>query len=690
MAQKLPARRYSGAVGICNCLFAILTVSSAAAEVVRIEVSESRPFAEGTTFGSVGGYERIAGKLHFEVDPAHAANRTIVDIDLAPRTASGRVAFSADFFLLKPVDPARGNGRLLYDVNNRGNKLVMHALNGAGGNNPATASDAGNGFLMRHGYSVLWTGWNGDVVAGGDRLRLELPVARGPEGDITGRIYSEICVDEPTQSMPLCWGNTQVYPAANVDEPEATLSMRPRRSADPTPIPRDQWAFARLENGRPVPDATRLYIKDGFKPGWLYDLVYTAKGPRVSGLGLAAVRDAVSFFRYAQNTDGSTTNPLAGAIRHAYGFGISQSGRFLQDLVYQDFNGDEQGRMVFDGCFVHVAGAGRTLLNERFAQITRHGSQHEDNLYPTDAFPFNTVPQEDPLTHQTGDWLARSRKSGHLPKLILTMTSTEYFGRGGSLLHTNADGSRDVPIDPTARLYHIAGGNHSFSVASNRGIAAYPVNTLDYTPLMRALLLCLDEWVSAGREPPASAYPHIADGTLVPLEQYRQAFPAIPGVSAPDWIYTPLRLDLGPRYASRGIIDSAPPKAGPPCRVLVPAVDEDGNDLAGVRLPQIAAPLATFVGWSKRAERYGQPRALTRWSGASFPFPATPDEAASAGDPRTSVIERYPSLADYERRIRRVCEDLTDRRLLLDEDVARITAREPAVNPWAVAGAANE
>lgn len=685
----IATRRLSTAV-VCHGLLAVLFAGTGAGEVVRVEIGESRPFADGAAFGEAGAYDRVTGRLYFEVDPAHTANRRIVDLTLAPRTASGRVAFSADFFLLKPRDPGRGNGRLLYDVNNRGNKLALHALNGAGGNNPSTSSDAGNGFLMRQGYAVLWSGWNGDVLPGGDRLQIELPVARGPEGDITGRVYSEICVDEPTDSVPLCWGNTRVYPAASVEEAGATLSVRPQRSGTPTPLPRDEWAFARVENGRIVPDATRLHLEQGFKPGWLYDLVYTAKDPRVSGLGFAAVRDAVAFFRYGRETTGSRANPLAGAVQHAYGFGISQSGRFLQDLVCQDFNGDEQNRTVFDGCFVHVAGAGRTLLNERFAQITRHGSQHEDNLYPTDAFPFTTVPQEDPLTHQHGDWPARSRSSGHLPKLILMMTSTEYFGRGGSLLHTNVEGSQDVPIDPSARLYHIAGGNHLFTTPTSQGIAAYPMNTLEYTPLLRALLVCLDEWVSSGREPPPSAYPRIADGTLVSLDRYRRMFPDVPGVSPPDWIYTPLRLDLGPRYASEGIVDFAPPKAGPPYRTLVPAVDEDGNEVAGVRLPQVAVPLATFIGWNKRAERFGAPRALTRWAGASFPLPAGPEAALQTGDPRRSVLERYPSREDYESRVKQVCNGLVEQRLLLDEDVARIVAREPAVNPWSVPGVNNQ
>ncbi|HOA72298.1 MAG TPA: alpha/beta hydrolase domain-containing protein [Phycisphaerae bacterium] len=656
-----------------------LAIGAAAsqAEVVRIEIASRELFANGQAFGSTGAYERITGKLHFEVDPDHPANRHIVDISLAPRTANGKVPFSADFFLLQPADASRGNGALLYDVNNRGNKLVLHALNGVGGNNPRTPADAGNGFLMRQGYAILWSGWNGDVLPGGDRLQLELPVATSPKGPVTGRVYAEICVDRLVKSAPLVWGGTRVYPAADIHERSAELTMRPHRSAEPILVPRDAWAFAREEDGRVIPDPTHLYVKAGFKPGWLYDLVYTARDPRVSGLGLAAVRDAVSFFRYAATTEGSLGNPLAGRIQRAYGFGISQSGRFLQDLLYQDFNGDEHQRTVFDGCFIHVAAAGRTLLNERFAQITRHGSQHEENLYPTDAFPFTTVPSEDPLTGRRGDWLARSRASRHLPKLILTVTSTEYWGRGGSLLHTDVEGRRDVELDPAVRLYHIAGGHHTFSTPGDKGIAAYAPNGLDYTPLLRALLVCLDEWVTAGREPPASAYPRIADGTLVSLEEYQRMFPVIPGLSVPSAMYVPLRLDLGPRYATHGIADFVPPRVGPPYRVLVPAVDADGNETAGVRLPQISVPLATYTGWNVRAEPFGAPGALTRWQGAQFPLPrmraAGPVEGTSGTsaitDPRPSVLERYPTREAYIMKIRRACEELRDRRLMLDEDI---------------------
>ncbi|HSW44474.1 MAG TPA: alpha/beta hydrolase domain-containing protein, partial [Phycisphaerae bacterium] len=490
----------------------------ARAEVVQIDVADRRPFAEGRTFGEVGSYERIQGGLWIEVDPDHQANQQVVDLKLAPRTPAGKVRFRTDFFLLKPTDALRGNGCLLYDVNNRGNKLAIHAFNNARNNDPLSPADAGNGFLMARGYCVLWTGWNGDVLPGDGRMQIDLPIARGPDGPVTGRVYSEICVDKPSHSEPLCWGNTRVYPSVSFDNTSAVLTMRPNRAAQPTEVSRDRWSYARLEDGKVIPDPTFMYLKDGFRPGWLYDLAYEARDPRVSGLGTVAVRDAVSFFKYAARDSESPVNPLAGAVDRACVFGISQSGRFIHHLLFEDFNGDERGRTVFDTAFAHVPGSGKAIFNARFTQITRHGSPHEEHLYPSDVFPFTTVSQTDPVTGRKGDWLERSRRSGHLPKLFITETSTEYWARGGSLLHTDVEGCRDVPLDPNVRLYHIAGGQHLFTTPPNRGICRYDPNTLNYQPLLRALLVALDGWVKAGAEPPASRYPRIADHTLVDVE----------------------------------------------------------------------------------------------------------------------------------------------------------------------------
>lgn len=654
----------------------------ARAEVVQIEIADRRPFADGRSFGQSGPYERLSGKLWIEVDPSHPANSRIVDLKLAPTTSEGKVRYWTEFFLLKPVDVQRGNRHLLFDVNNRGNKLALAAFNEARGNDPLTVADAGNGFLMRRGYCILWCGWNGDVAPGDGRMQIELPVARNPDGPITGRIYSEICVDEKTFAQPLCPGNTRVYPAASLDNATATLSMRPTRFEAAVEIPRDQWSFARLEGDQVVPDPTSLHIRDGFRPGWLYDLVYVGKDPRVSGLGSAAVRDVVSFFRYVEKDREGLANPLAGGVDRTLVFGISQSGRFIHHFIFEDFNGDEAGRTVFDAAFSHVAGAGKAVFNARFAQITRYGSQHEENLFPSDVFPFTTVSQSDPPSRRLGNWLERSRVSRHLPRIFITQTSTEYWNRGASLLHADLHENQDIALDPSVRLYHIAGGHHLFSPLPGVAAGRYELNALDYRPVLRALLVALDEWVSSDKKPPANRYPLLANGTLVSVTDYRNRFPRIPGVDPPESAYAPLRLDPGPRWDREGIADEVPPKTGAPYRTFVPAVDEDGNEKAGIRLPDVAVPVATYAGWNLRSEAEGASGMMTRWTGSMFPFPRAAEDQARTGDPRRTILDRYPTREEYLGRVREVAAQLERDRFILAEDVSLLIETAKKRSYW--------
>jgi hypothetical protein len=655
---------------------------AARAEIVALQLESREPFASGRSFGRSGPYERLRGRFLYEVDPEHPENGRIADLRLAPRNAAGKVEFWADFFLLKPAHLPRGNRRLLYDVNNRGNKLALGAFNGQGGNDPVTPADAGNGFLLREGYSVLWCGWNGDVLEGGGRLRIGIPVATQDGKPITGRIYAEICVSSPARSQPFAWGNSMPYPAISPDGSTASLTRRPRRDAPAEPIPPGAWTFGRWEAGKLVPDPTHLHLEEGFRPGWLHDLVYEGTGPRVTGLGFAAVRDAVAFLRHAAADREGRPNPLAGAVERAYVFGISQSARFIQHFIYEDFNGDEAGRLVFDAALAHVGGPGRGLFNSRFAQTTRHGSQHEEHLYPSDSFPFTTVPEEDPLTGKRGDIFARARRSGRLPKVFFTETSSEYWCRAGSLLHTDVEGKRDVAIAPEARLYFFAGAQHGVASSPERGIHQNPVNILDHRPLLRALLVALDRWVSEGEEPPASRYPRIEDGTLIEPEAYRRAFPRLPKVALPPSAYAPLRLDHGPRWESAGIADHVPPLAGAPYRTLVPAADADGNDLGGIRLPDVAVPLATYTGWNLRDAAAGAEGMLARWAGSYLPFPRTREEREESGDPRPGILERYPSRERYLARVAAAVLELQSERFLLAEDALEILARAASLSLW--------
>lgn len=670
--------------GLCGAvvLAIFVLIPAAPAEVVKLEIERREPFAAGQAFGQTGPYEKVTGRIALEVDPDDPANGRIVDLRLAPRNDRGRVEFSTDFFLLKPADPARGNRRLLFGVANRGNKLLLGAFNDARGNDPTTAADAGNGFLMRQGYAVLWCGWNGDVLPGGDRLCLRLPMATKDGRTITGRIYSEICVDRESRSEPLWWGGSDVYPTVDLDDPTAVLSMRPVRSAPGVVVPRDRWAFARWTDGKAVPDPRHVFLQDGFRPGRLYDLVYTGKDPRVTGLGFAAVRDVVSFFRYEPKDSGGTENPLAGGLDRAYVFGISQSGRFIHHFLYEGFNADERRRMVFDAAMPHVAGGGKGYFNHRFAQTTRYASPHEGRLFPCDTFPFTSTPETDPVTGQTGDTLARCRAAGCVPKVFFVQTSAEYWCRAASLLHTDVEGRRDVPPDPNVRIYFIAGAQHIVSASPDPGIYQHQRNTLDHRPVLRALLVALDRWASEAVEPPPSKHPRIDDGTLVDLQTYRRAFPKIPGVEPPKTYHRPLRLDFGPRWESEGIADRVPPKVGPAYVTLLPAVDADGNATAGIRLPEVAVPLSTYTGWNLRGADCGAEGMPARFYGSQFPFARTAADREQSGDPRPAVAERYPTREDYVRRVEEAAGTLCRKRFLLGEDATAIVKKAAGQRHW--------
>ena len=669
---------------VCGLMLSVIALSTAHGEVVNVEVTGQGAFADGKPFGATGPYEFIEGQLHFAVDPGDPANDRIADLQLAPQNDEGLVEFSSDFFMLKPVDPSRGNRRILYDVDNRGNKLSLWSFNeGERTNTPRTEEHAGNGFLLREGYTLLWCAWNTDVQEDGEnRLEIDVPVARHPDGEpVRGEIHLEISVDEPEYSWTFGWspwGVANAYPTVDKDDPDATVTKRPTRDDPGEEIPRDAWAFARYEDGEVIPDASSIYVEDGLEPGWLYDVVYTAQDPRVMGLGLAAIRDAVSFFRYSEDE----ANPIAGAADHAYIFGISQSGRLVNHFIYDGFNTDTEQRHVFDGAIAHVAGAGRGLFNHRFGLATLYGTQHRDTLVPSETFPMATVPNEDPVTGEEGDMLARAKEHDHAPKLFFVQSSTEYWSRGASLLHTDVMGEEDLEVDPSVRIYLIAGSQHLGATEPTPGIGQTPRNPLYHRPpVFRALLVAMDQWVTEGEEPPPSQYPRIDDGTLVTVETFNEAFPDIPDVNAPEVLYEPFRLNPGPRW-DEGIADIVPPETGEPFRTLVPMVDEDGNEIAGIRLPDIAAPLGTYTGWNLRAPEHGAEGMLAGLDGSYLEFPRTPEEREETGDPRPSIHERYPTRAEYLNEITEQAMQLQEEGFLLAEDALEMIRQAAERDKW--------
>jgi hypothetical protein len=660
---------------------------------LTFRIDDRRPFADGHDFGEMGAYERLSGRVLFAVDPLAPAQADVVDIEHAPRDAGGRVRFEADFMILRPV--AGGNRRVFFDYGNRGHKRALQFYNDAPhSNDPITLDHAGNGFLMRRGYAVAWLAWEGDILPGDGRLVLDVPVVTYDGQPITGRVRTEIIVDQPgTTSMPLS-GRVAAHSYPVADRHDAVLTRRRYPYDPPEPIARKEWDFALALAGAGaetagaeqsvVPADNFIHYPAGFEPGWIYELLYTAKDPRLMGLGHVAVRDFVSFLKY----DGSVANPLAGT-QMAYGWGRSQTGRCLRDFVYRGYNADAAGRRVFDGVMPHVAGAGRKWLNHRFASpIVSGGQQYEDHFNIADSFPFSYAHSVDHLTGREDAILKRPETD---PLVFHTQTATEYWVRRGSLAHTDTRG-RDLHQPETVRVYCWSSSQHSANPllkAPSKGIGQNFSNTVATSMLFRALLDAMDRWATDGTAPPDSKVPTRADGTLVEFSRWRRQFPSIPGVmtlAEPNAL--PL-LDFGPD-AGKGILREPPavvhgrndPDGGPGLRyaVLVPSVDADGNDIAGVRAPMVAAPLGTYTGWNPRARGYGH-GLQWKFEGSYIPFPDTPSERAATGDPRLSILERYRSWEHYAEAITVAARKLVAAGLMLEEDIDRCTAAAAHWNP---------
>jgi hypothetical protein len=651
--------------------------------LVNFVIGSRAPFGDGAAFGEVGPYERIVGRAHFAVDPGDPAQASVFDIALAPCGVDGLVHFASDVFILKPLDRARGNGALLFEFPNRGNKRFLQFYNDAPGNNdPKTAADAGNGFLMRHGYTIVTAAWQGDVLRGDGRLVIDLPVARHDDGQpVTARLRAEFISEVPgVTSLPLSGKySTRSCPAVSLHSNEAELRRRRYPWSQPQIIPSNQWEFARTEGGGRggagdisggeqaiVPSDSHIYLPAGFEPGWIYELVYSARDPLVLDLGLVAVRDLVSFLRH----DGSEANPLRGAVTHTYGWGRSQSGRAIRDYVHRGFNADRDGRRVFDGMLSHIAGAGRTAMN-RFSNLVIAASrQYEDWLNPADRFPFSYATSTDHLTGATDGILKRPDSD---PLVIHTQTASEYWYRRGSLVHTDTMGN-DLRQPDTVRIYFWSSSQHWSDPASSqptKGICHNYQNVVATSAFFRAMLVLMNEWVRDGKPPPESLIPRRADETLVSFAVWRKAFPAIPGAVLPGRPNDLPLVDYGPDFAMGGAIAEPPVvDVSRTYAVLVPAVDPDGNDKAGLRAPMVAVPLGTYTGWNVRIAGHGA-GALHDFSGSYIPFPETPEERELTGDPRSSILERYRNRATYADAIRAAAAELASERLLLAEDIER-------------------
>lgn len=663
--------RYPRSVGVILLTWIWWAAHQVEARVVRVEVMAREPVLAGKRFGLAGSYEKISGKVHFAVNPANGANRIIADIDLAPRNPGQEVEFSSDFFLLKPKDIAVGNKSVLYEVSNRGGKGMLSFFNfAAGAFDPKDEPHFGDGFLLEEGYTLLWLGWQFDPPQREGLMRLFAPIASDGGKRIYGLVRSDFVVSKREAFHSLADRAHIPYPVADPGAAGTQMTVRDAVDAPRQLIDRAKWKFARVENGSVVSDPGHVYLEGGFEPHRIYEVVYTSENPPLVGLGPAAVRDMISHLKYETSQALSISK---GNLERAIGFGISQSGRFLRTFLYYGFNEDENGRKVFDGILSHVAGGGRGSFNHRFAQPSRDAHPFMNFLYPTDIFPFTDLEQTDPETGLT-DGLLRRVKPEFRPRIFYSNSSYEYWGRAASLIHTTVDGQRDAPIPEHARIYLFAGSQHGpAGFPPSRTIGQQLSNPLDFRWSMRALLTAMNRWVSDGTEPPASRYPRIDAGTLVTPEELK--FPELPGVKFSARLHKAYRVDYGPEFRTRGLVTIEPPVVGSAFPMRVPAVDQDGNEIAGIRMPELAVPLATYTGWNLFNAESGPTHEISSMAGSYIPIARSKKERMEQNDPRRSIEERYRDKEQYLGLMSRAALELMDQRYLLPRDLGEILRR---------------
>ena len=660
-----------------SCLLAILALlavcgspGTADARIVRIQVTATEsPTFGGYSWPGVGQYEKVVGKAFGEVDPFDTKNAVIVDIQLAPRNAGGKVEYSFDFYILKPIDLSRGAHKVMYEPPNRGGKTWGNFGRMPGGNDPGSVTDPtvlANAFLMPRGYTMVWSGW--DKAAGtstaGFNTTITLPIAKNADGSsITGPAY-EYIVMSGTAAFPLN------YPAATLDKSKATLTHRVHLNDVPAVIPATGWTYN-------ASGTTINLVPAGWVANDICEFSYTANDPSVNGLGFAAIRDWNAWLRYEAADDFGTPNPLKGDIQRIYTEVVSQPGRLLNDFRHLGFNQAENGKKVFDGLMQWIAAGDGINMNYRFSQPGRTERNRQDHLYAEGVFPFANVMTRDPFTGKRDSRYARCEATGTCPFGVEIYSANEYWVKAASLLHTMPDGKRDLDDSRFTRNYFISSHQHGTGNAANKGNCQQFQNPLQSAPVQRALFIALDEWATKGRKPPHSQVPTLEDRTLVPpLPQSGMGFPTIPGVTYTGLKTTRYLLDYGPHYYETGIPTVNPPLITPPYEdnrlngpiypSYVPKTDRDGNDIAGVRLPDVTVPIATYTGWALRSG--AQANDGCESAGQFIPFPKTRAERLASGDPRRSVEERYATFEQYRDRVVHATSEMVEDRLMLCED----------------------
>ena len=637
------------------CFFA----NSSSGELINFEITKvESPAFDGKSFDQVGQYEMITARATIAVDPEHRLNKDIVDLHLAQRNTDGRVEAIADVVILKPIDLTKGNGRLFYEVLNRGDKISLVLMNDAPWETYYEELNPGNGYMMRQGYSLVWSGWQGDIPPGKNRMTLQVPILE----EIVGTVRDEIIFNHNHNPFVASLS----YPANTLKKDKASLTIRQRQTdvrMSPDDLSFDFFYLERSGLYTSTPNQIIINRPESYDANAIYEFTYEAKDPLVMGLAFAATRDIVSFLRREKRDAKENKNPLIHdgklMMKYAYGLGISQSGRFVRDFLYQGFNEDEKGRIVFDALMPDVAGSRKTWTNFRFAQPGRYSREHESHLQPGDQFPFSYAILEDPLTGKQDGILKRCMNTNTCPKVFHTDTATEFWQARSSLVVTDTRGN-DIQLPSNVRAYFMASTEHSV------GFGGVPTSTESCQQLnnplhnggpMRALLHALDLWVSDDIEPPDSEYPSRSNGTLVSPDTDIMNYPLMTGFDF-QGTHNGLRVTDYSRF---------PPHEGAHYPIFVPKVDEDGNDIAGIRLPEVQVPTATYLGWNLTRPNFAR-GALCSVTGSTIPFPSTKNERESTEDSRLSIEERYPTHEYYVQKIREATESLLKKRFLLEED----------------------
>ena len=647
------------------CFFACFAITNYAA-VVDIKIESRTPVLQGKEFGAAGAYEKLEGVVTIALDPANGANSKIVDLDKAPHNMEGLVYAQANFMVLQPKDASRASGVGVLEVSNRGGKALLPYFNAASqSNDPKLDKDFGDGLLLRRGYTLMWVGWQWDVPPAPKALQLTAPIAKDNGETISGWVRSNRVLEQEETMIALSHRNHIPYVAIDQDNPGTTLTERDTRDGARTVVARDKWWF--LSGTSNIDGADFISKEGGFAPGKIYEVVYRSQDPRVVGIGFAAVRDFMSYAKF------DSSSPFK--VKHGIAFGVSQTGRFLRHYLYEGFNQSEAGRQVFDGMFIHAAGAGRGSFNHRFAQPSRDGHRFSAFDFPTDLFPFTSVEQTDPELGISAGTLPKT----HRPKIFYTNSGYEYWARAASLIHTTIDGKKDIEPLANERIYHFAGGQHfviPFAPREKlRGTDIFLGNPLDYLVNLRALLPRLADWVTKDDVPPNSAYPRVSDGMLV--EPASMSFSKVVGLAGATAANVPRRMDFGPRWG-QGIIDREPPQLGKPYGVLVPQVDEFGNELGGIRNVEIAVPLGSYTPWALRTGLPGAQNELRDFFGTWLPL----SKEAKAQDPRPTIKSLYENKRDYLEKADRAAKSLTQAGYLLEEDIPRTLQRAAQTWDW--------